>query len=151
MHTALWRDNTNIPLIGDNMINNAEYIKVEAAVRYWDDAHINGDPDYDGDKTPFRVGDLWCPTIRISDGMIEDWPQGVKADFHFKVCDAGMYYLLNNKKQAIADRMNDYVPSGLCHGDKGYGDYIIFSVGDDGFIENYKNLIDFGEWQEIPF
>lgn len=129
------------------MIENAAYIKVEAHVRYWDDAYINGEPDEAGDKTPFREGDLWCPVIRITDGVVEGWSAGVEADFHFKVCDAGTYHLLDSDKDVIASRHDDYVPNGLCHGDKGYGDYIIFAVDAEGSIKNYRAALDADDWE----
>lgn len=134
-----------------SVIERAAYIKIEAGVRYWDDAYINGNPDEQGNLTPFRNGDLWCPIIRLADGYIDDWPEGMEADFHFKVCDAGTYYLLNADRQVIADRKDNYVPSGLCHGDRGYGDYIIFSVGGNGLIENYIRSIEAEDWEELPF
>ncbi len=41
-----------------------------------------------------------------------------------------------------------YVPDAfLCHGDTGYGDYIIFKVGADGKIEGWKRPdIDAESW-----
>ena len=40
----------------------------------------------------------------------------------------------------LAKWKDDYVPGDfLCHGDNGYGDYIIFKVGADGFIEGWES------------
>ena len=117
---------------------NSIYIKVEAGVRYWDDAVINGVPDESGNLTPFRVGGMWNPTIRLEDGLMMNWPQGTTADIHFKVCDAGEYYLLDEDQKPIAKWGGYYVPNDfLCHGDNGYGDYIIFKVSADGLIEKW--------------
>ena len=55
----------------------AIYIEVSAEVRYWEDATINGVEDEKGTLTPFKQGDLWCPVIRLSDGQVMDWPQGL--------------------------------------------------------------------------
>lgn len=115
------------------------YIEVSAGVRYWEDATINGQTDDNGTLTPFRTGDSWCPVIRLSDGMVMDWPQGTTADVHFKVCDDGEYWLLNEARQRIGKWAGYYVPNEfLCHGGQGYGDYIIFKVGEDGRIESWR-------------
>lgn len=76
----------------------ATYIEVSAEVRYWEDSKINGVEDENGTLTPFRSGDLWCPVIRLEDGTVMDWPAGMVADFHFKVCDAGQYWLLDDSR-----------------------------------------------------
>lgn len=124
----------------------AKFIKVSANVRYWDDATINGDQCESGDNVPFKNGGLWEPVIDIDNGVVIDWPEGVDAKFHFKVCDAGSYYLLDWEFNVIASIEENYVPSGLCHGDSGFGDYIIFDVNENGEIKNYSNLIDSDDW-----
>ena len=130
------------------MLDKAKFIKVEAAVRYWEDSEINGVSDEDGKLTPFRVGDLWCPLIEIESGKIQNWPIGTTAKFHFKVCDAGAYYLLDENEELVSSIEDDYVPNGLCHGGNGYGDYIIFNVDENGVIENYSNGIDEEDWSK---
>lgn len=129
-------------------ISKAAYIAVQAQVRYWDDAIINGEEDERGDKTPFRNGDLWEPVIRISDGLVLNWPEGMEASFHFKVCDTGTYFLLADDQQTVVSSiLQDYVPDGLCHGDRGFGDYIIFNVGSDGMISDYRPDINPDDWK----
>lgn len=115
------------------------YIEVSAQVRYWEDATINGQEDTDGTLTPFRNGNNWCPVIRLSDGAVMDWPSGMVADIHFKVCDAGEYRLMDENRQGIAKWAGYYVPNNfLCHGGNGYGDYIILKVDADGHIKGWK-------------
>ncbi len=117
----------------------ATYIEVSASVRYWDDATVNGVVDEEGTLIPFRSGDLWAPVIRLADGLVMDWPQGTTADVHFKVCDNGDYWLLDADRKRVAKWSGCYVPNKfLCHGDTGYGDYIIFKVGADGLIEKWS-------------
>lgn len=123
----------------------AKYLAVSANVRYWDDARINGETSEDGELVPFKQGDMWIPVIDIDTGEITDWPKGTVGDFHFKVCDAGEYTLFTEQFEKIVS-IDGYVPNGLCHGDQGYGDYIIFKVNKDGFIEGYKNDIDLDDW-----
>lgn len=125
----------------------ATYIEVEAEVRYWEDATVNGQEDTTGTLIPFRYGDKWCPTIRLDDGWIVNWPDGTAAAIHYKVCDQGEYWL-SAEDSRVAKWRSDYVPDAfLCHGGTGYGDYIILSVGADGKIEGWKRPdIDAESW-----
>lgn len=117
----------------------ATYIAVSAEVRYWEDATVDGAEDTDGVLIPHRNGDCWIPTIRLADGMLMDWPQGTTADVHYKVCDQGEYWLLDDELHRIAKWAGYYVPDEfLCHGDTGYGDYIIFKVDGAGRIEGWR-------------
>ena len=126
----------------------ATYIEVEAEVRYWEDATVNGQEDTTGTLMPFRFGDKWCPTIRLEDGWIVNWPEGTAADIHYKVCDQGEYWLRDEEKR-IAKWSGYYVPNDfLCHGDQGYGDYIIFKVDESGLIQGWKvPEVDPDEWE----
>lgn len=116
-----------------------EYIEVSAKVRYWEYSSVNGVPDENGTLIPFRKNDLWCPVIRLSDGMVMDWPVGMTADINYKICDAGEYWLQDADKNRIAKFGGYYVPDDfLCHGSKGHGDYIIFSVASNCMIEKWR-------------
>lgn len=118
-------------------VSLAKYIEVSAEVRYWEDAYLNGEEDKAG-NIPLRKGNLWEPIIELSTGRVLDWPEGVTADVHYKVCDQGLYWLLDDSKQRIARWRGYYVPNKvLCVGDNGYGDYIIFTIGGNGLIENW--------------
>lgn len=117
---------------------SATYIEVSAEVRYWEDATINGADDIGGTLTPFKRGELWCPVIRLADGQVMEWPTGTVADIHFKVCDQGEYWLLDEGKQRIGKWGGYYVPDDfLCPGDQGYGDYIILKINADGVIQKW--------------
>lgn len=135
---------------GVRMMSEAVYLEVDAGVRYWENARINGEEDSVGDKMPFRNGDRWQPVIRISDGVVMNWPKGMTASIHYKVCDDGEYFLQDANGSRIRKYKDYYVPEEfLCHGDKGYGDYIIFSIGPDGEIEKYRRpAIDAEYWIE---
>lgn len=130
---------------------NAKYIAVQAGVRYWEDAVINGDEDTEGNKVPFRDGRFWRPVIRLEDGTITDWPIGMTADIYYKVCDDGEYWLLNEDGDRVAKWKCYYVPNDfLCHGDEGFGDYIIFKVQANGMIAGWhKPEIDKENWEPI--
>lgn len=127
------------------------YIEVDAGVRYWEDAKVNGIEDSNGTLIPFRNGDSWSPIIRLTDGYVNGWPEGTEADIHYKVCDAGQYWLLDADKKRIAKWSGCYVPNGiLCHGGNGYGDYIIMKIGSLGFIKDWKQpLLDREHWEWV--
>lgn len=129
----------------------AHYIEVRAEVRYWEDGTVNGAKDATGSLVPLRDGAVWAPVIRLADGQIMDWPQGATADIHYKVCDQGDYWLLDEARQRIAKWRGYYVPDRfLCHGDEGYGDYIIFKVGGDGVIEQWRApQVDAEKWAAL--
>lgn len=112
---------------------------VEAEVRYWEDAIINGAEDEDGSLVPFRDGNLWKPVIDLKDGKIHDWPEGTTAHIHYKVCDQGEYWLIDSDGNRLFKWDGYYVPDDfLCHGDQGFGDYIIFHVDANGMIRGWQ-------------
>lgn len=124
------------------------YLLVDAGVRYWEDADVNGVEDTEGTLIPDRQGDRWKPLIELATGRIKDWPQGTTARVHYKVCDDGNYFLVDERFLIIRRWDGDYVPDRfLCVGDCGYGDYIIFNVSADGVIIGWKRPnIDAEEW-----
>lgn len=110
-------------------------LEIKAKVRYWEDAVVNGEPDTDGDRIPCRNGNMWCPVIEVDTGRIKNWIPGVTADIHFKVCDAGSYYLLDDSGKIVLQIEQDYVPNKLVPGE--YGDYIIMQVAENGMITDW--------------
>lgn len=131
---------------------NAVFLDVEARVRYWEDATVNGVEDGDGSLIPGKVGEEWRAMINLAEGRIEHWPAGTTAEIHYKVCDEGEYWLADADGNRLAKYRSDYVPDEfLCHGDEGYGDYIIMNVGEDGKIADYERPeIDAERWDAIP-
>jgi len=124
----------------NDIATKAVYLEVEAEVRYWEDATVNGQEDEAGTLIPFKFGSMWCPVIRLEDGKVISWPEGTTARIHYKVCDAGEYWLADEDGR-IAKWAGSYVPNEfLCHGpdSNGYGDYIIFKVGPDGLIQDWR-------------
>lgn len=113
-------------------------LEVRAEPRYWEDTTVCGAEDADGSLIPFREGDLWCPIIDLESGKVIGWPNGVTADIHYKVCDQGEYWLRDANGARVAKWRRYYVPDEfLCHGDTGYGDYIIMTIQTDGSIVNW--------------
>lgn len=120
-------------------------LRVEAGVRYYEDATVNGVTDTDGKLIPCKKGELWCPLIDIDTGIITNWKQGTKAEIHYKVCDAGNYFLLDVDGETVLSIEDGYVPSILYPKEEGYGDYIIMDVDENGKISDWKinrELID---------
>jgi len=117
-------------------------LHVQADVRYWEDAEVNGEADNDGLLIPCRRGGLWCPIIDLDNGKIVNWDNGKTADIHYKVCDAGVYELRSETGDLVLKRDGCYVPGILSPGGEGYGDYIIMKVDENGAIENFDSDID---------
>lgn len=118
-------------------IKGAAFLAVDAGVRYWEDATVNGAKDTDGTLIPLRVGDRWKPIIRIADGVILDWPAGAVARIHYKVCDDGNYQILDEDGGIVARSDDNYVLDCLSPQERGYGDYIIMDVDADGKIAGW--------------
>lgn len=127
------------------------HVNVEAEPRYWEDATVGGVEDTDGTLIPDRQGGIWYACIRLADGRVEGWPEGVTARLHYKVCDAGNYWLSRADGQRVAKWKGHYVPTAfLCHGDSGHGDYIVMAIGGDGVIERYRQPhVDEERWEAV--
>lgn len=117
-------------------------LHVAAGVRYWEDATVNGIEDTEGNLIPCRKGELWMPVIDIDSGKILNWKKGNTASIHYKVCDAGSYFLKDENGETVLSIENNYVPKILCPEENGYGDYIIMEVGADGQIKNWEITIE---------
>lgn len=136
----------------------AVYLKVDAGVRYWDDADVNGKPDIDlfdseGAGKPnmpcaVQVKEepnsnihsdhyRWQPLIEIDTGQIVNWEQGTTANVLYKVCDNFSCEILDENKDVITS-YEGFVPKIMCPADDGFGDYIIMDIDENGFIQGWK-------------
>lgn len=112
-------------------------LNAEMQVRYWEDGKINGvEDDDDNPKIPLRRGEIWQLFIDLETGMIAGWPKGVTAETHYKVCDAGIYRLMNDAE--VVAVKDGYVPDMLCPSGNGFGDYVIMKIDGNGQIENWN-------------
>ena len=129
-------------------IENKEFeayiLEIVAPVRYWEDCSIHlvnddrmGDciPD---ELIPCREGENWCPIIEIDTGKILNWQQGIEAKVFFKVCDEGSYYLKDEQGETIAAIEKFYVPTLIDLTGKSFGDYLYFSIDENGKIANWQ-------------
>jgi len=98
---------------------------------------INGfqlSPSLHGIKSP----SVSSTPLTVASGIMVNWNQGVKADIHYKICDDGRYFLLDENNNVVMSIEDDYVPNCLSPKSNGYGDYIIMDVSEDGKISNWK-------------
>lgn len=116
---------------------DVKVLVVDAGVRWWEDATVNGIREDEDDPTiPCKNGDRWVVHIDVEKGIILNWDKGVEADVYYKVCDDGVYTLLDEFGDIITS-IESYVPECLSINDSGYGDYIIMTIDGDGKIENW--------------
>lgn len=133
---------------------DARFLKVDAGVRYWEDAEVNGKSDTDCEETDcspnipcaehvdkgrILCGNnyRWRPLIDIETGQIVNWQQGVIANVHYKVCDDFTCFILDSNKEVVYE-YDGYVPKVMCPEEDGYGDYIIMNIDENGFIQKWN-------------
>ena len=122
--------------VTEERIMDVAYLYIDIPVRY-------GEEDIPHDF-PFRDDqDRWKVHVDLESKKIVDWPQGKSGLLSMKVCDEGTYRLLDEKKNLIAEIVEDYVPNGFIPGE--YGDYIELDIAADGTIENWLENPD--AWQ----
>lgn len=146
-------------------------IAVKAVVRYPEDAdfieekfddqyrpynnYINDDAE--NPKMPFievtydsygHKKFYWQPTIDLENGIIINWPKGVKAHILYKVCDE-FECVIYDKNDIEVLYYEGYVPDFMAIEDEGYGDYIDMIIDENGYIKdwwvtpsNIQNLVD---------
>ena len=120
-----------------------KYLHAEMGVRYWEDAKVNGEEDSeDAPRIPLKRGDTWEITVDLETGVIANWPEGVTADTHYKVCDDGIYRVLKEDGTVAVER-DGYVPAMLSPGGNGYGDYVIMKIDGNGKIENWRADLEY--------
>ena len=101
-------------------------------------------------RMPFAVKDengeyRWKLTIDAKTGIIKDWPSGVTAKVHYKVCDDCEIDLYKDGEYVCNNDGFYYCPDFLCPDDEGYGDYIIMTIDGNGQIQNWK-VSDVEKW-----
>lgn len=124
---------------------NVTHLVANMGVRYWEDGVVNGEIDDDTNPNmPFAAYGKWLISINLATGAIDGWPQGMTAETHYKVCDGGVYTLMNGAEVVV--RKDGYVPDMLAPMGEGYGDYVILGIGADGIIDGWKaDLSYFGD------
>lgn len=95
---------------------------------------VHYDDEQMPNEFPFRNGNSWNILVEIDTGKIINWPKGKDADVHLKVCDSGVYELLDINQFPLAKIDDGYVPHGVVPGS--YGDYVEMTIV-DGIITNW--------------
>lgn len=107
----------------------ANLIRFTIPLRYLDEEdHIADDfpGRHDGDKLTMLIG--------LDDGIVRDWPKGRVEQVYEKVCDEGVYTLLNDDGTEVTTS-EGYVP-GFFPEDH-YGDYVILGITGDGKVTGW--------------
>ena len=112
-------------------------LRANLGVRYWEGGVVNGEIDEAG-RIPHATKSAWLIHIDLATGAIRDWPKGTTASVHYKVCDDGIYALLDGAGGVVIERDDIYVPSMLSPKESGYGDYVIMDIDSDGVIEGWE-------------
>lgn len=92
---------------------------------------------------PLRNGDVWEADIDVDEGRITNWPRGQSGEFYMKVCDSGVYTLLDPAGAVVAKLEGEYVPQ-CAPGDD--DDYVGMKIEDDGRITNWDFTCDFEDF-----
>ncbi len=143
-----------------------KYLACDVEPRYLEDSEINGEDDLDYDEqdrgmdsrmplmvkrqktvtnvwgTQYNTLDYhWLIIIDLDEGRILDWEKGTVADIHYKVCDQGRYSFLDNDlEEIISSEDTMYVPSLLDFNNESFGDYMDFTIDEDGYIKEWNLL-----------
>jgi len=112
----------------------------------WENFFINGISDIDGNLTPFRNDDYWCPEIDIDNGLILNWSKDTIGKIHYKVCDDGEYSLVDSNGSIVL-YYDGYVPKILDMYGESYGDYLIMLIDSDGKIDKWNPNSDISDFE----
>jgi hypothetical protein len=132
------------------------YLRMTLPLRY-DDGMTRARPDgapgyYDmiPDDFPGRNGKSWEAHVDIEQRKLLDaaWRPWTGGAFylHMKVCDEGVYELLNDDWESVAVSAGNYVPHGVVPGE--FGDYVHLDVAADGTIKNLPKRINLGAFDD---
>ena len=134
----------------------AKFLKVRAGVRYPEDCEfIDAENDrkvnYISDdeetpKMPFMEVEYdkyghkkfyWTPTIDLENGVIVNWPKGVKVHVFYKVCDDFECTVYDEYDNEVL-HYEGYVPDFMSIEEEGYGDYIDMIIDENGCIQDWN-------------
>ena len=134
----------------------AKFLKVRAGVRYPEDSEFievenNRKVNYISDdeenpKMPFMEVEYdkyghkkfyWTPTIDLENGVIINWPKGVKVHVFYKVCDDFECTVYDEYYNEVL-HYEGYVPDFMAIEEEGYGDYIDMIIDENGCIQNWN-------------
>ena len=134
----------------------AKFLKVRAGVRYPEDSEFieaENDrkvnyisDDEENPKMPFMEVEYdkyghkkfyWTPTIDLENGVIVNWPKGVKVHVFYKVCDDFECTVYDEYDNEVL-HYEGYVPDFMAIEEEGYGDYIDMIINENGCIQKWN-------------
>ena len=134
----------------------AKFLKVRAGVRYPEDSEFieaENDrkvnyisDDEENPKMPFMEVEYdkyghkkfyWTPTIDLENGIIINWPKGVKVHVFYKVCDDFECTVYDEYDNEVL-HYEGYVPDFMSIEEEGYGDYIDMIIDENGCIQKWN-------------
>ena len=134
----------------------AKFLKVRAGVRYPEDSEfieVENDrkinyisDDEENPKMPFMEVEndkyghksfYWQPTIDLENGIIINWPKGVKVHVFYKVCDDFECTVYDEYDNEVL-HYEGYVPDFMAIKEEGYGDYIDMIIDENGCIQDWN-------------
>ena len=78
----------------------------------------------------------WTPTIDLENGVIINWPKGVKVHVFYKVCDDFECTVYDEYDNEVL-HYEGYVPDFMAIEEEGYGDYIDMIIDENGCIKDW--------------
>lgn len=120
---------------------DVKYLRMTVPVRY-------GEEDIPNDF-PLRQGDEWQALIGIDAAKILTWPEGQEGHLHMKVCDEGVYELLDAEMQTISKIDQNYVPNKIVPGS--CGDYVDLKIDTQGIITNWHKQPSLEDFEEFSW
>lgn len=128
-------------------IADIKYLKVDIEDYYLEDFEVNGKEVETWDDFPSCMkgrGENIEFAVDIETGKILGWAEGTTFVAHAKVVDSGRYFLTDENYDNQIPSLDDFVPCMLDTLHDGAGDYMQFSVNEQGYIINFKaNFSDF--------
>ena len=134
----------------------AKFLKVRAGVRYPEDSEFieaENDrkvnyisDDEENPKMSFMEVEYdkyghkkfyWTPTIDLENGVIVNWPKGVKVHVFYKVCDDFECTVYDEYDNEVL-HYEGYVPDFMAIEEEGYGDYINMIIDENGCIQDWN-------------
>ena len=133
-----------------------KFLEVRAGVRYPEDSEfieVENDrkvnyisDDEENPKMPFMEAEndkcghkkfYWTPAIDLENGVIINWPKGVKVHVFYKVCDDFECTVYDEYYNEVL-HYEGYVPDFMAIEEEGYGDYINMIIDENGCIQNWN-------------
>lgn len=82
----------------------------------------------------------WCPIIDLNEGKILNWKKGISAFVHYKTVDCN-FIIFKDEFENVIKKYEGYVPQFLNTVDNN-ADYVVMDIDSNGYIKNYRRILD---------